>query len=166
MPKNKKFKTYTDKGKKHIFTVFIIHGHSRELKTLQSFIENKLNFQTIILKDGFSGEIVLNKFKKAAWKADCAIALMSPDDKFDNGNFTARQNVLFEIGYCQGLLDDYYGDYYDFEPVGIIKESSIDFKEVSDLLGTECINYKKGKLAACFPTVRQYLESVYKEINE
>lgn len=119
-----RFKTYYDEDEEEDveFVVFIIHRHSKELHKVERFIKDELGFNAIILQNNFSGKQILTKFQDAVWgKADCAIAIMSPDDKLDNGNYRPRQNVFYELGYCQGIFDSYYGDEYDFEPVSIIK---------------------------------------------
>lgn len=164
----KRFKTYYDEeeGEDVEFVVFIIHGHSKELHKLERFIKDDLKFNAIILKNDFSGKIILKKFQDAIWeKADCAIALMSPDDKLETGNYRARQNVFYELGYCQGVFDSYYDDEYDFEPVIAIKEKSIDFRDVSDLLGLETLEYTDGQIETTFHKVGKYLNQVYEELG-
>ena len=165
----KRYKTYynEDEGEDVEFTVFIIHGHSKELHKLERFIKDDLRFDAVILQNDFSGKIILNKFQEAIWeKADCAIALMSPDDKLESGNFRARQNVFYELGYCQGVFHSYYGDDYDFEPVIVIKEKSIDFSEVSDLLGLDTLQYSDGLIESTFLALGKYLKGIYKELKE
>ena len=93
----KRFKTYYDEDQDENveFVVFIIHGHSKELHKLERFIKDELGFNAVILQNDFSGKIILDKFQDAIWEeADCAIALMSPDDKLESGNYRARQNVF------------------------------------------------------------------------
>lgn len=165
----KRFKTYynEDEDEDVEFTVFIIHGHSKELHKLEKFLKDDLKFNAVILQNDFSGRVILDRFQDAIWEeADCAIALMSPDDRLESGNYRARQNVFYELGYCQGVFHSYYGDDYNFEPVIIIKERSIDFRDVSDLLGLETLQYSDGEIESTFYKLGKYLNRIYDELKE
>ncbi len=163
-----KFKTYHNEDEEDNleFVVLIIHGHSKELHKLERYIKDELGFNAVILKDIFSGRHILEKFKDTVWEEiDCVIALMSPDDKLENGNYRARQNIIYELGYCQGVFDGYYEDEFESEPVTIIKEKSIDFSDVSDLLGLEVMEYTNGHIEAVFHKVGKYLNEFYAELG-
>jgi Predicted nucleotide-binding protein containing TIR -like domain len=165
----KRYKTYynREEDEEMEFTVFIIHGRSTELGELESYINNELGFKTIVMKNDFSGKIILDKFRDLIWDdTDCAIALMSPDDMTHGGNFRARQNVFYELGYCQAVFDGFYDEEYENEPIIVIKERSIDFKDVSDLLGLEYLEYTESHLSEVFVTLSKHLKKLYKEIRE
>lgn len=149
------------------FCVFIIHGGSSELDKVERFIQEELRFNTIVLQSSFTGKLILEKFKNDIRNnASCAVAIMSPDDKLDNGNYRARQNVFFEIGYCQGIFDSYYyQDDLESEPVIIIKEKAIDFQDVSDLLGLEYLSYSDGNIHSTFYPLGKALNNLYKELG-
>lgn len=164
-----RYKTYYNSEEEEDveFTVFIIHGRSNEIEKLNSYIKDELGFKTIVMKNDFSGKIVLDKFRDLIWEqVDCAIALMSPDDVLANGNFRARQNVFYELGYCQAVFDSYYEDGYEAEPVIVIKERSIDFKDVSDLLGLEYLEYSNEHLGEIFLPLGKHLKKLYKEVRD
>jgi len=156
-------------GKKVEFTVFIIHGLSPELYKVERFIKDELRFNTTILQTSFTGKIILNKFKDEIWdNATCAVAIMSPDDKLDSGNYRARQNVFFELGYCQAVFDSYCEDEdeeLESEPVIIIKEKTIDFQDVSDLLGLEYLSYTNGTIESTFHSLGKALNNLYYELG-
>lgn len=149
------------------FCVFIIHGRSPELHKVERFIQEELRFNTIVLQSSFTGKLILEKFKNDIQNnASCAVAIMSPDDKPDNGNSRVRQNVFFEIGYCQGIFDSYYyEDDLENEPVIIIKEKAIDFQDVSDLLGLEYLSYSDGNIDSTFYPLGKALNNLYKELG-
>jgi predicted nucleotide-binding protein len=164
------------------FTVFIIHGKSPEISKVEKYIRDDLKFNTIVLEDSFSGKNIIDKFKDTVWdEANCAIAIMSPDDELNGGNFRARQNVIFEIGYCSAVFDAFYntedeededddeddGDPNDnsVEPVIILKEDSIDMRDLSDLLGVEYLGYKQGTIDTTFRHLRNALNSLYEELG-
>lgn len=161
-----KYKKYIDDDKDTVdFEVLIIHGHTQELDKVATFIENKLKFKVNILQHQYRGGTIYEKFRNQAEQSDCAVAIMSPDDKTENGNLRARQNVIYEMGYCQGLFDFYYGeDYFGCNPLIVIKEERIDLKEVSNLLGWETLNYDDGEIEVIFPMLRDALNRIYNEL--
>ena len=65
-----------------------------------------------LIRLAISKRHILRNFKRAIFESeDCAIAVMSADDEFKDGSFRARQNVLFEIGYCspvKTVAQDYH----------------------------------------------------------
>ncbi len=163
-----------DEGEKIDFTVFLIHGRSPEINKVERFIKEELNFNVVILQNSFRGKNIIDKFKEEIWNnACCAVAIMSPDDQLNDGNFRARQNVVYEIGYCSGVFDGYYNDndydedYEDSEtePVIIIKERSIDMRDLSDLLGVEYLEYTEGHMEVVFSKLRKALNSLYEELG-
>jgi hypothetical protein len=56
---------------------------------------------------------------------------MSPDDQLNDGNFRARQNVVYELGYCSGVFDGYYDEDdeededFEVDPVIVIKKNQL-----------------------------------------
>jgi predicted nucleotide-binding protein len=92
-----KYRQFFDEEEKENvdFTVFIIHGRSQEVHKVERFIKDELLFNAVVLQNSFTGQNIINKFKDEIWNnASCAVAIMSPDDKLDNGNYRARQNVF------------------------------------------------------------------------
>ena len=164
-PKKKKFMKFTNhKGEIGVFNVFIIHGHSKEINELNEFIQNSLNFATTVSMNEFKGGHILTKIKETAWhKCDCAVALLSPDNQLSDGKIEARQNVIFEIGYCMGFWDYYYWEDDDLYAVIIIKEKSVTLP--SDLIGLEIIEYERGALSVVLPKIGSSLTSIYKYVD-
>lgn len=163
-----KYKTYIDDdGEEVEFTIFIIHGHSEEWRKVERYIKDVLNFNAIVLKESYTGRIIFDKFRDTVWEeVDCAVAIVSPDDKLDNDNYRARQNVLYELGYCQAVFDSFYEDEIEIEPVIIIKEDTIDFREVSDLLGVEVLVYNNKSIESIFHKLNIALNSIYNELKD
>jgi hypothetical protein len=168
-----KYRQYYDEEEDEYldFTVFIIHGRSPEIRKVERFIKDELNFNAVILQDSFRGRNIIDKFKDEIWdNSCCAIAIMSPDDQLNDGNFRARQNVIYELGYCSGVFDGYYNDddeHEDFEaePVIVIKEKSIDMRDLSDLLGVEYLEYNQGYIETVFTKLRKGLNKLYEEFG-
>jgi predicted nucleotide-binding protein len=164
-----KFKTYYDDNDEEVeFTVFIIHGHSPEWKKVNGYINEVLNFKTLVLKESFSGKVVFDKFRDTVWeKIDCAVAILTPDDQLNDGNFRARQNIIYELGYCQGVFDsNYEDDEYDsdFERVIMIKHNAINLHEISDLLGVESLEFSSN-VDSTFSQLGKTLKGIYKELR-
>jgi predicted nucleotide-binding protein len=148
------------------FTVFIIHGRSTEVSKVERFIRDDLQFNAIVLQNSYSGTNIPDKFKNEVWeKALCAVAIMSPDDKLDNGNYRARQNVFYELGYCSGIFDSYYEEDLESQPIIILKEKSIYFQDVSDLLGIDYMGYQNGAIEATFFSLAKALHELYEELG-
>ncbi|MBI4649442.1 MAG: nucleotide-binding protein, partial [Bacteroidia bacterium] len=69
----------------------------------------------------------------------------------------ARQNVLFEIGYCFGVFDDR-------EDTVILKEKSVEIN--SDLHGLIYIPFTDGNVNATFYKLEKRLEEIYESYSE
>jgi predicted nucleotide-binding protein len=122
------------------FNIAIMHGTATEYRTVQKFIK-KLGYSPIILKDTITHNYLLENVRNVIWeKAHCAIVIMSPDDMTKQRQFRARQNVVFELGYCLGAFDSIDEDYW-YHAVIIIKEKSVE--TFSDIGGVQFIEYQK-----------------------
>ena len=153
------YRTYTDEdGEEQEFIVFIIHGHSEDWREIERYINKKLNFKTVVLKENYKpGETIIEKLEEAVYEeCDCAVAIMSPDDQTSDGKKRARQNVLYEIGYCQSA--------YDRDGVIILKEESVELQ--SDLHGLVYIGYKKGNIGSTLAQLAEGLEEIYEEDDD
>ena len=124
---------------KEKFNVAIMHGHSNDYKAVKELIVNE-GYTPMILMEDFHGDIILKKLRKSVWKkAHCAVIVMSPDDEMKDAEMRARQNVVFELGYCMGAFDSIPSDYW-YSAVIILKEESV--KTFADIEGIEYIGYK------------------------
>lgn len=107
-------------------TVFIIHGHDNELKTEVQLLLTRAGVNNIVLHEqADKGRTIIDKLVEESNNSNYAIALLSPDDKLENGSKRARQNVILEIGYFIGKLGK--------ERVRILKKGDIEIP--SDLQG-------------------------------
>src|SRR5262245_51460351 len=98
---------YNKEDGSQIFRVFISHGRSALRNKVKRFVEDELAFATEVLVDRFTGGVIFDKLEDNAWDCDCAVVIMTPDDPQPNGeSFRARQNVVHEIGYLQGMFRD------------------------------------------------------------
>lgn len=89
--------------------VFIVHGHSNEVKINVARTLEKLGLNPIILHEqANSGKTIIEKFEEHS-NVGFAIVLLTDDDlgkakKDENLNARARQNVILELGYFIGKL--------------------------------------------------------------
>ena len=87
------------------FNVAIIHGRTRTRKSIENYVR-ELGFIPRILMNEYSAETIFTRFRDLIW-ADihCAVVLLTADDLIANDKRRARQNVVFELGYCFGAFD-------------------------------------------------------------
>ncbi len=85
--------------------VFIIHGHDDGLKTDVQLLLTRAGVNNIVLHEQpDKGRTIIDKLVEESSSSNYAIALLSPDDKLENGQTRARQNVILEVGYFMGKL--------------------------------------------------------------
>lgn len=96
--------------------VFVVHGHDNALKDETCIFLDSIGFEPIVLhRQPDGGLTIIEKFEKNA-NVKYAFILLTPDDyafKSDElkkpdseriGEFRARQNVIFELGFFIGKL--------------------------------------------------------------
>ena len=86
--------------------VFLIHGRDHGTRDAVARFLEKLGLEVVILEEQPNrGRAVIEKFEEYV-QGDFAIALLTPDDvgglSNDKLQPRARQNVIFEFGYCIG----------------------------------------------------------------
>ena len=86
--------------------VFLIHGRDRGTRDTVANFLRKLELEPVILEEQPNrGRTIIEKFEEYV-QGDFAIALLTPDDvgglSNDELQPRARQNVIFEFGYCIG----------------------------------------------------------------
>jgi predicted nucleotide-binding protein len=97
--------------------------------------------------------VIFDKLEGNAWDCDCAVAIMTPDDPLrDGATFRARQNVVHEIGYLQGM-------FRDRELVVILKEATVE--SFSNVHGIEYLEFDGNQIRSTFPMLEQALEEIY-----
>jgi len=107
-------------------TVFIIHGHDNELKMEVQLLLTRAGVNNLVLHEqADKGRTIIDKLVEESSNSNYAIALLSPDDKLENGAARARQNVILEVGYFIGRLGK--------ERVRILKKGETEIP--SDLQG-------------------------------
>lgn len=106
--------------------VFIIHGHDETMKTEVQLLLERAKIKHVVLHERPDrGRTIIEKLEDESENATYAISLFSPDDKIQNGEHRARQNVILELGYFIGKLTR--------KKVRILKKMNVEIP--SDLQG-------------------------------
>jgi len=86
--------------------VFISHGRDAIVRSkVKDFLSDRCGFTPIILQEQPSaGLTVIEKLEKYGRLADYAVLVLTGDDVLQDGEVHARQNVIQEVGWFQGVL--------------------------------------------------------------
>lgn len=90
--------------------IFIVHGHNNEIKQTVARTLSQLKLEPIILHEqAEQGRTIIEKFEANSSDVNFAIILLTADDvgksnKETDYKSSARQNVVFEMGYFIGKL--------------------------------------------------------------
>lgn len=85
--------------------VFIIHGHDENMKINVQLLLERAKVKGVVLHERPDrSRTIIDKLIEESQGAVYAIALFSPDDKTEDGEKRARQNVILELGYFIGLI--------------------------------------------------------------
>jgi predicted nucleotide-binding protein len=145
---------YLDENEEEeVFRVFISHGRSDLWRQVERYINKSLDMDTVVLKEQYRGATIIEKLEDEADECDCAVVIMTPDDKMADGSFRSRQNVVHEIGYLQAL--------YGREHVVILKEESVEF--FSNNSGIEYIPFTGALVSSTLHTLNEALTAIYEE---
>ena len=114
--------------------VFLSHGRSLEWLKIQAYLEKDLNIATLELaQEPNLGRTVLQKLYEEAQKCSVAVIVMTGDDMTDEGEVRARENVMHEIGFFQGL--------YGLQHVALLHEHGVNIP--SNIHGLVYIGFPK-----------------------
>ena len=145
------------------FNVVIMHGKQNEYRKIETLLKG-MEFRPIVIKDNFDGNFLLKKVRRTVWdKAHCAVIVMTPDDQTGQKMFRARQNVIFELGYCLAAFDT-LPKKYAFNAVIIVKESSVE--DFSDIHGIETFSFDKELKKGDIKRLRDIFEMTFEKASK
>lgn len=141
----------------HEIRVFISHGGSDLWKDVDRFINKKLELDTVILKEANNrGRTIIEKLEQETENCDFAIIVMTAEDEQKGGELRARQNVIHEIGFCQGA--------FGRENVLVLKQKGVEeFTNISGIVYEEFIG---DSISSTFERIRQELDDLAERIEE
>jgi hypothetical protein len=119
--------------------VFLSHGRSSEWVKIQTYLEKDIEIPTLELAQVPNlGRTVLQKLQEEAQKCSIAVIVMTGDDMTNEGEIRARENVLHEIGFFQGL--------YGLQNVVLLHEQGVNIP--SNIHGLVYIGFPKDTAEA------------------
>jgi predicted nucleotide-binding protein len=129
---------------KQNFQVAIMHGHSRDYLKVKDYIIES-GFSQRVLIEEYSADTIFENFRNLIWDdIHCVIVILTKDDEMLNGSMRARQNVVFELGYCFGAFDSLpnAASYKPSDALIILSEKGVEI--FADIDGLTRIEYEPG----------------------
>lgn len=121
--------------------IFISHGKSKEWYKVQAFLEKDLEHSTLELaQEANLGRTVLQKLSEEGQKCTVAVIVMTGDDIINSEETRARENVMHEIGFFQGL--------YGLNNIILLHEEGVTIP--SNIHGLVYISFPKDTVEATF----------------
>lgn len=129
--------------------IFISHGRSEEWRKLQAYLEKDLEKNTLELaQEANLGRTILQKLYEESRKCTIAVIVMTGDDLTEGGEIRARENVMHEIGFFQGI--------YGLNNVVLLHESGVNIP--SNIHGLVYIPFPKDMIEATFGALMRELK--------
>ena len=129
--------------------IFLSHGRSTEWYKTQAFLERDLGHSTLELaQEPNLGRTILQKLWEESQKCSVAIIVMTGDDLIDGDEIRARENVMHEIGFFQGL--------YGLNNIVLLHEEGTNIP--SNIHGLVYIPFPKDTVEATFGAVSRELK--------
>ena len=116
------------------------------LPILKNYVK-ECNFSARILIEEYGAETIFENLRDLIWDdVHCVIVILTRDDEMLDGNKRARQNVVFELGYCFGAFDS-LPDIAPYKPKdALIVVAEKDVELFADINGLTRIVYENGKI--------------------
>jgi predicted nucleotide-binding protein len=152
-------------AKRQKFNVLVLHGHGDGWQTIQEYVQ-ECGFTARVLMQEPANGVLFNRFRDVVWyEVHCAIVLMTKDDRIAGrkGSFRARQNVVFELGYCFGAFDSLPDDedYEATNAVIVVEEEGVE--RFANIEGLVAIRFAPDRLSDQKDRITQALEHAYKK---
>lgn len=131
--------------------VFIGHGKNVIVRgKVKDFIKEGCDLDPMILEELPSeGMTVIEKLEKYGRTADCAILILTADDLVkDKGAPRARQNVIQELGWFQGVIGR--------NRTAILKQEGVEI--ASNIAGVVYFGFKDNEVEIIFESLRRELK--------
>ena len=130
-------------------TIFLSHGRSTLWKDVARFVERELDFEVVVLQEQTNqGRTIIEKLEEVTEDCHFAIIIMTAEDEQADGNVRARQNIVHEIGFCQGT--------FGRQNVLVLRQNGIE--DFSNLSGIVYESFEGDNIKSTFEKIRQELE--------
>lgn len=143
--------------------VLILHGQDESYLEVRDFIEDEGYTSRLLIEEHFTGTVI-EQLRETVWdEIHAVVVILSGDDKMANAKLRARQNVIFELGYCFAAFDTIEDEDY-FDPIIVIKEESVE--SFASIDGIRFIEYKRGKIKEIKNKLLDALDQIYDGASE
>ncbi len=132
--------------RKKTFNVIIMHGRSTAWRVVKEFVE-EAGYTARILMTEPGGGTIFDRLRSVIWdEIHCAVIVLSGDDLGTRSRKRARQNVVFELGYCYGAFDSLPDDatYGAEDAIIVLEERGVE--PFSDIGGLRTVRFSKGNI--------------------
>jgi predicted nucleotide-binding protein len=131
--------------------VFIGHGRNQVvLGKVKTFVQDRCHLVPLVLEMlPSAGMTIIEKLEKYGRSADYAVLILTADDRMETGESRARQNVIQELGWFQGVLGR--------DRIAILQQENIEV--ASNLAGVVYLQFAKDLVETTFDALRQEFEN-------
>jgi len=131
------------------FKVFLSHGRSPLWQEVERFIRKHLEIDVVVLKDQVNrGRTIIEKLEEETKDCHFAIVVMTAEDEQADGNVRARQNVVHEVGFCQGS--------FGRQNVLVLRQNSVE--EFSNISGIVYEPFSGNSILSTFERIRTEID--------
>lgn len=131
--------------------VFIGHGRNEIVRNkVEDFVRDRCGLQPLVLQDlPSSGLTVIEKLEKYGRTADYAVLILTGDDVMQEEEARrARQNVIQELGWFQGVLGR--------KRTAILRQQGVEI--ASNIAGVVYLEFVENNVEMAFDRLRQEFE--------
>jgi hypothetical protein len=134
--------------------IFIGHGQSTQWRDLKDHLHDKHDYPIEAYEIGArAGHAIRDILEKMLDRSSFAILVMTGEDKDEEGNLHARDNVIHELGLFQGKLG--------FPKAIVLLEEGT--QEFSNIHGMQQIRYSKGNIKETFGEILATLKREFEQ---
>ncbi len=119
------------------FKVFLGHGSDPQWKYLRRMLEESHGFVVEAFESmeraGYHTLVVVDQMVRSS---HVAVVILTGEDRMEDGSLRARENVIHEVGFCQGVLG--------IDRTIVVMEEGVS--EPSNIAGLTQIRFKRGSV--------------------
>lgn len=144
------------------FHVGIMHSSGSTDYLIIKEIVLECGFTPRILLDESDAGIIFENLRDLIWEdAHCVIVVMTKDDEMKSGAKRARQNVVFELGYCFAAFETLSKEGLYKRKNAIIVVAEKDVELFTDIDGLNKIIFESNSLGNYKKKIKETLEKSY-----
>lgn len=132
--------------------VFVGHGRNEVVRhRVKNFLEDRCGIELVILEDlPSTGLTVIEKLERFGRIADYAVLILTGDDVSEDGGSRARQNVIQELGWFQGVLGR--------QRTAVLLQAGVEIP--SNVAGVVYFGFQGNDVESTFERLRAEFEAV------